>query len=199
MTEVILSSDDLTVLGGPSVVSVDVDFGPIGDRGSQIFVGNGNPNVVEIGQDPKIFDLYINLLASDSEYLNFYQYQNIDGTDVWTTLFNLSPGSNSYKQTSTFTAGSVTINIPVTDLVPESEIEIVTAADFGVQYSIHNANAVSSSITVGEPVLVLDILSLPITINAFEIVDSEESAPSPEYSWIPLEGSKVIDLFINMV
>ena len=190
MAEVILSSDDLTVLGGPSIVSVDVDFGPTGDRGSQIFVGNGNPNVVEIGQTPKIFDLYINLLSSDDEYLNYYQYQNVDGTNVWVRLFSLVPFSKSYKDEETFTAGVATFNIPIANIVSEIDVESVSSANFNVQHSISSTNPTSSGITIGEPSLVFDILSLPITINAVEYVSS---------TWQPVSGDRLIDLFITMV
>jgi hypothetical protein len=199
MADVILSSDDLTVLGGPSIVSVDVDFGPTGDRGSQIFVGNGNPNVVEIGQTPKIFDLYINLLASDEEYLNYYQYQNVDGTNVWVNLFDLQPLSKAYKITRTFTGGALSFTLPVAEIVPLGMTATADESNFNIQYSIHNDNPLASSITVGEPSVILGILSLPITIKASELVDSEESAPILEYDWLPLDGPKVIDLFITMV
>jgi len=41
MADVILSTEDLTVLGGPSSLNLEIDFGPKGDRGSQIFVNLG--------------------------------------------------------------------------------------------------------------------------------------------------------------
>lgn len=194
MAEVVLSSDDLTVLGGPSVVSVDVDFGPTGDRGSQIFVGNGNPNEVEIGQTPKIFDLYINLLSSDNEYLNYYQYQNVDGTNVWVRLFSLIPFSKSDKTERTFVEGVATFNIPVANIVAEIDIESVSSANFNVQYSISGTNPIASAITIGEPSLVFDILSLPITINATEYALSGETLV-----WQPIDEDRLIDLFITMV
>jgi hypothetical protein len=196
MTDVIFSSDDLTVLGGPSIVSVDVDFGPAGDRGSQIFVGNGNPNIITIGQTPKIFDLYINLLASDEEYLFYYQYQNVDGTNVWVKLFNLQPQSKSYKETRTFTDGSITLNLPVTDIVPAQLISTVDSSNFNVQYSISNNKPLASSVIIGNPIVIDEVLSLPVTIKASELIDFGESEPN---SWEPLSNSKVIDLFITMV
>jgi hypothetical protein len=194
MAEVVLSSDDLTVLGGPSVVSVDVDFGPTGDRGSQIFVGNGNPNEVEIGQTPKIFDLYINLLSSDDEYLNYYQYQNVDGTNVWVRLFSLIPFSKSEKTEEAFIDGVATFNIPIANIVAEIDIESVSSANFNVQYSISGTNPIASAITIGEPSLVFDILSLPITINATEYALSGETLV-----WQPIDEDRLIDLFITMV
>jgi hypothetical protein len=195
MAEVILSSDDLTVLGGPSVVSVDVDFGPTGDRGSQIFVGNGNPNIVEIGQTPKIFDLYINLLSSDEEYLNYYQYQNVDGVPVWVRLFDLVPFSKSNKTQRDFTDGVASFTIPVSNIVSNIGIESLTSSNFNVQYSIYGENPIASSITLGDPSLILDVLSLPITITASEYLLVGESLV-----WQPLnDESRLIDLFITMV
>ena len=39
MPEVLLSNDDITVLGPPPIIEVLVDIGPKGTRGSQFFVG----------------------------------------------------------------------------------------------------------------------------------------------------------------
>ena len=41
MVDIVLATDDLAVLGGPETVNVEVDFGPTGDRGSQIFSNVG--------------------------------------------------------------------------------------------------------------------------------------------------------------
>ena len=42
--EVLVNTDDITVLGPPAQVNVQLDIGATGNRGSQIFVGTGNPN-----------------------------------------------------------------------------------------------------------------------------------------------------------
>ena len=39
MTDIVLSNEDITILGPPSTIELSVDIGPQGDRGSQIFVG----------------------------------------------------------------------------------------------------------------------------------------------------------------
>lgn len=53
MADVLLSSDELTVLGGPAEISVDVDFGPQGDRGSLMFVGPDKPQDFTFSRNPK--------------------------------------------------------------------------------------------------------------------------------------------------
>ena len=60
MPDVLLDNDDITVLGPPETLELLIDIGPEGARGSQIFVGVGNPNTEEIGQTPLLNDLYIN-------------------------------------------------------------------------------------------------------------------------------------------
>ena len=60
MVDVLLNTDDVVVLGPPETINVQVDIGPTGQRGSQVFVGSGDPNVVDIGQTPIYNDLYIN-------------------------------------------------------------------------------------------------------------------------------------------
>ena len=43
MPDVLLNNDDITVLGPPETVELLVDIGPTGTRGSQVFVGVGDP------------------------------------------------------------------------------------------------------------------------------------------------------------
>jgi hypothetical protein len=200
MTDVVLSSDDLTVLGGPSRLNVAIDIGTTGPRGSRIFVGSGKPSFVDIGQSPLIFDTYINLLASDDEYLNFYQYQLIDGVNTWVNLLNLRPESTSSKVMAEFLDGESVFYIPVTNLVPPEIVESVTSDSFNVQATIKNGvSPISFSITIGEPEIEADIYSLPITINAVEYVDLDDSGPLTEYGWQAAAGEKEVDIFITLV
>ena len=43
MADILLSNEDLTVFGGPETVSLDLDIGPQGDRGSIIIGVLGDP------------------------------------------------------------------------------------------------------------------------------------------------------------
>jgi hypothetical protein len=170
LTEVLIASEDLTVLGGPESISLDLDFGPAGQRGSQIFVSNGKPNLVQIGQTPNVFDLCINTLTSDDEYLYMYQYQNISGSNTWTPLFKIIPNIYSTNRTVTFVDGEITINVPVRRIIPESLIGSITASKFNVQHSISgNSNPVSSSISISTITSSTGgDMVLPVTIKAIE-------------------------------
>jgi len=192
MVENLLDTIDVNVFGGPVEVSVDVDFGPEGKRGSQIFVGLGNPNLTStiIGQDPNIFDMYINIDSADTEdYLYQYQYQNVSGVNTWVRLFKLLPNTYAFNsEDRLFTDGvSTTINIPLINLIPISTISNYSSEDFNIQYNIiGSANPIASSMSIGE---ILDD-KLPVVIKAVEYNGS---------SWVNLNGERTIHIFINVV
>jgi hypothetical protein len=190
MTDVILSNQDVTVLGGPASIKVDVDFGPPGERGSKIFVGNGNPNEITIGQTPKIFDLFINLLTSDPEYLYMYQYQNIGSSSQWEPTLKLIPNTYSTNVSKGFIDGLAQINIPLVNVTPLENVANLTSENLNVQHNVLGTNPISSSISIGDIVEIDDLKTLPITINAIEYVDN---------AWSPLSGTKIVHLFITVV
>ena len=192
MAEVVLSTEDLTVLGGPSSINVDLDFGNEGVRGSQIFIGEGDPNLEEtiIGQeDIKILDLYINIKASDEEYLYLYQYVTENGVQSWKKLFKLIPNTKSVTNTVTFDSGVATINVPLNQIVPTEIVATAVAADFNVQATVENANPVAASIVIGEPTGTT-LRVLPITIHAARFSSG---------SWSALTGSNKVHLVITVV
>jgi hypothetical protein len=193
MTEILLATDDLTIFGGPSKLNVEVDFGPPGERGSQIFVGFGNPNDVAIGQDPKIFDLYINILAGDptGDYLSLYQYQQgISGDPAWIKLFKLIPNTYSTNREEEFVDGEVLVNVLLTDVVPAALTGELTEDNFNIQFNIKNDNPISSAISVGAPQIVEGSVILPVTVKAVEYDGLE---------WSQLSGSKTVQLLITVV
>ena len=193
MVNTVLTSDDLTVLGGPARVEVSVDFGPKGERGSNIYAGLGQPNDpdTDIGFVPQVFDMYINILTSDPEYMVFYQYQNVAGVRTWVNLMRLIPNIYSVNNVGTFNSGERQINIPVTAIVPLSNVANLTAENFNIQHSIvNNSNPVSSTLSVAELETFSGELTLPLTIKAIEFDGTE---------WVDLEGQKTVHLFITVV
>jgi hypothetical protein len=192
MVDVVVSPDSLSLVGGPASINVDVDFGPAGIRGSQIFVGQGQPNnpSTVIGQTPNILDLYINLAPAtvDEEYLNIYQYQSIDGSNTWVRLFDLLPEISSFKRSTPFTSGESTVFIPVSQVTPI--VDGILPANFNVQYNIENSNPIASSITLGALEEEEGVTNLPILIKAVEFSGG---------SWSDLSGPKSVNLLITMV
>lgn len=154
MADVLLSSDSLTVLGGPTSINVDVDFGPAGNRGSLIYASIGDPNLTSSGvpADVQPFDLAINISASSSRYLTIYQYYSADGVESWQELTRLSPNAGSFNLDIYF-ANGVSQQTPGVDgiLVPISSITEstdLTPANFNIQYAIESIAPTMSSMVI---------------------------------------------------
>lgn len=191
MTNVLLSSDELTVLGGPSSIDVDVDFGPQGDRGSLILYGLGKPSSVQLPVTPRVYDTYINLLTSDDEYRFMYQYIAGDGgTLTWIKLFSLTPNIYSENVQRSFANGEVDINIPLAAIVPVDQLGSYQAEDFNVQCTVLGTNPVSVGVSVEDIAISGDLVTLPIRISGIEYVSNE---------WTPLSGTKTVHLLITVV
>ena len=172
MVDVFVSSDSVNVIGGISNVSVDVDYGPQGDRGNLFLVGYGVPSGSVGGVTNQLLDIYINVQSGSEDYLMMYQYQNVSGTNTWVEIGKLITDKFSINREVAFVSGvSSTTEFKISSIIPLSLLSSVTKDNFNVQYSIlHNTNPISSSMTIGE-ILIQDVtgdLVLPITINAIE-------------------------------
>jgi hypothetical protein len=172
MPEVLLSNDDITVLGPPPIVEVLVDIGPQGTRGSQFFVGVGNPNIVNIGQTPLLNDIYINTSPGGSlGYL--YQYQASPGGNSWVEVLNIYPSVYSTNYDVTFETGAAEVIIPIADIVTVTGTPLI-AENFSVQYSIAHTNPVASAMQI--PPLAGAGENLVINLEAIEYASSTWSA-----------------------
>lgn len=189
MTE-IYSTDQITVLGGPSKISIDLDIGPTGKRGSYWFVGDGNPNLVTIGQTPNLLDMYINIDPQDEDYLSLYQYLNSDGTNSWSKLLNIVPNLASKSVNSDFIGGNAQILIPLISIVPEDLVATITIDKLNIQKSIVNSLPIIVTLKSLEIITDNQVRALKIVVNAIELVSSE---------WVEVVGDKVVDLLISVV
>jgi hypothetical protein len=190
MPEVLVSNDDITVLGPPSIVEVLVDIGPAGTRGSQTFVGVGNPNIIEIGQTPLLNDLYINA-SPGADYGYLYQFVAQPGGNTWIEILDMNPVLYSETHLTTYIAGSAQISIPISNIVTTTGTPL-TAENFNIQYSIAHSNPLASSMSI--PALAGSGTNLVINFNAVEYDD--DSGPA---EWIPLDGTVTTHLFISIV
>lgn len=193
MVDVVYSDESLVVLGGPERIDVEVDLGPRGDRGSRIYVGNGKPNLIDIGQTPNIFDIYINLLTTDDEYLMMYQYIEALGTNQWQPLTKLNFNVYSENKSIDFTTQNYCF-IP-TSLILSNPVYIgnLNASNFSVQatFATSAGYPISSSIkTELIPAAGLDPERLKITFYAKEFRDN---------SWIDIDGSRTANISISVV
>jgi hypothetical protein len=191
MPDVLLSNDDVTVLGPPEIVEVLVDIGPTGTRGSQVFAGIGNPNVIEIGQTPILNDLYINA-SPGNDYAYMYQYVSQPGGNTWIPLLSVNPTIYSGNHLVTFESGTADIVIPISDIINVTGTPL-SADNFSVQYSIAHDNPVASSMTIPAVAgsnLVIDLKAVEHRLD----IDS-----GPYQDWALLNAEVVVHVFISIL
>jgi hypothetical protein len=191
MPDVLLDNDDITVLAPPEIVELLIDIGATGNRGSQAFVGIGNPNIVSIGQTPLLNDLYINI-SPGADYGYLYQYVSQPGGNVWIEVLKLNPAIYSVNHATTYVNGAAQIVIPISNITSAT---LLTASNFSVQFSIVNDNPVSASMSI--PELVGDNDNLVINFKAVEHRTDIDSGPYGD--WAVLEGQVTTHLFITIV
>lgn len=197
MTNIFVSPDDVKVIGGTANVNVEVDFGPQGDRGNLFLVGYGNPNTISHSVTLQLLDIYINVQATDDDYLVVYQYQNANGVVSWVETAKLMTDKFSTNRTVEFIDGQIDntedqqVEFKVSNIIPMSLVSGLTASDFNVQCTISNANPVASSITVSDITTQAgtgDVI-LPVSVNAVEYSGG---------NWEPLSGRKTIHFLISL-
>ena len=176
MVDVLLSNEDVTVLGPPSVIELQLDIGAQGTRGSKFFVGSGNPNAQTSsgqlgGQTLLLNDLYVNVSPSAS-FGYIFQYVAEPGGNVWVEVLDINPTIYSENAITTFEDGDAQIVIPVEDIVTVSGTPL-TPENFNVKYSIAYENPIASSMQM--PALAGS--NLIINLHAVEYDTS---------TWLPL-------------
>jgi hypothetical protein len=116
--DTIISNDELVVVGPPASVSVSVDIGPQGERGSQFFFGLGPPTAPEnasILTNVKVKDLYINQKLDGGKYGVVYIYNAVPGGATWQEVLKFQPLSHSIQEPVDFISGTGSISIPLAD------------------------------------------------------------------------------------
>jgi hypothetical protein len=191
VTDVFLNTEDITVLGPPEVVELLVDIGPKGDRGSQIYVGSGDPNSLMsgttlFGKQILLNDLYINT-SPGSDYGYMYQYVSQPGSNLWIQILEINPTIYSKSFLTTYTDGTASITIPISNIVSVSGTPL-TAQNFSVQYSIAHTNPVATSMQI--PSLIGSGTQLVINFSGIEYVDN---------AWENINSSVTTHIFITIV
>jgi hypothetical protein len=114
MADILLSNEDLTVFGGPETVSLDLDIGPQGDRGSIIIGVLGDPRdssvQSSIVQDVQSLDIAIDYQPASPFFKNMFQLVSTGSGLQWTRLVSLK--ENFYSDNKTVTASDGKLVIP---------------------------------------------------------------------------------------
>jgi hypothetical protein len=192
-TEIVVSTDDLTVLAPPDEIELLLDYGPTGQRGSKIFTGIGEPADFTssgqiFGQDLYINDYYINA-APGPDYSYLYQYRTGAGgsSNAWFKVIKINPTIYSSINDIYFTDGEGSLEIPIaniTSIAPES----LLSSNFSIQYSLVNNNPLASSISlisISGTDLVVDFKAAEYVSSAWQDLDSGVSPiPFPIHLFI---------------
>jgi hypothetical protein len=198
MADILLSNDDLTVFGGPESISLDLDIGPQGDRGSIIIGVLGDPRDTSVAstivQETQALDIAIDYSPYSTTYKTVFQKVSSGGSLQWTPLISLK--TNYYSSIKNVTAANGTLTIPpinVADIYGSSGITAATSAAFNVQYSISSpetAGPLATNLIVKELITSQGFLALPLEIKGVEYIDD---------AWEPMTGPKRVHLFITVV
>ena len=198
MADILLSNEDLTVFGGPESISLDLDIGPQGDRGSIIVGVLGDPRDTSVAstivQETQALDIAIDYSPYSTTYKTVFQKVSTGGALQWTPLLTLKTDYYSSVKDVTAVVGSDgigTLTIPPINLSEIADEINLTSANFSIQYSVSSPTGgpVSTSLVVND---VIDgpIRVLPLQIKGVEYIDN---------AWQPMTGLKSVHLFITVV
>jgi hypothetical protein len=208
VADIILSNDDLTVFGGPETVSIDLDIGPQGDRGSIIVGSNGDPRDAGVNaalqNQPRYretlppfalpnginaLDIAIDYNPASPTYKTVFQRVATPTGTQWTEMLSLK--TNFYSSVEDVTAVNGTITIPPINLSEIADEINLTSANLSIQYSVSSplGGPLATNLVIKD---IIDdpIRALPLEIKGVEYIDN---------AWVPITGPKRIHLFITVV
>ena len=193
MADILISNEDLTVFGGPAEISLDLDIGPQGDRGSIIVGVLGDPRDTSVAsaivQETQALDIAIDYSPYSTTYKTVFQKVSTGGGLQWTPLLTLK--TNYYSSVKDVTSVDGILTIPPINLSEIADEINLTSANFSIQYSISSPTGgpVSTSLVVND-VIDSPIRALPLQIKGVEYIDN---------AWQPMAGPKRVHLFITVV
>lgn len=198
MADILVSNEDLTVFGGPVEISLDLDIGPEGDRGSIIIGVLGDPRNADVAasivQDVQALDIAIDSSPYSPTYKMVFQLVSTGNGTQWTPLVSLK--TNFYFSIKNVTAVDGKLTIPpinVTDIYNLIEGNEVLASNFSVQYSISSPDShgpLATNLVIKDLETSQGFLALPLEIKGVEYIDGD---------WAPMSGPKSVHLFITVV
>jgi hypothetical protein len=198
VADILLSNDDLTIFGGPETISLDLDTGPTGDRGSLVIGVQGDPrdtNVANsIGQDVQALDIAIDYSPASETFKTVFQYVSTGNQLQWTPLVSLK--TNFYSTTKgPLTPANGKITVPPLNLSSIYDLSegTVSSDRFSIQYSIsslENAGPLATNLIVQPLNTSQGFIALPLEIEGVEYLDD---------AWTAMTGPKYVHLFITVV
>lgn len=191
MAEVVLSNEDLTVFGGPVSLSVDVDFGPTGPRGSRIYGVSADPRLATTEKPAEIqnYDIAMVISPSEPDYLTVYQKTGTNAEE-WIQFASLVPNVYSVKTYITFDAGLAVGAIPASDLFT---LDDYIAENFMVQVQLENENPMLNfPSATGISLAVQDV-----GVKKYLVITATAAELNPSTGWQAVDGERIAHLIIT--
>jgi hypothetical protein len=198
MVEYVLQTPDLDVFGGPSSLNVSTDFGKAGERGTRVWVNNGDPATTLINQDVNLYDLYINTNSGPDFYSWLYQYVPSIGSPVWEQVLKLNQQQYSDIETLDFTAGQAILNIPTSVLTRETGPSL-TSDKFIIRHSFENGvfDEEEPDSSVGLPVASSFTYGITTIESVRNLTIVFKAASFDGTDWNPLSSSHKVHVFVS--
>ena len=190
MVDSVVSTDTVVVVGGPSLIDLNLEVGATGARGSQVYSGYGNPNDNPPNVDIKVNDLYINAQSTSEEYSFLYQYRVTPGGSQWVQVLKLQPTTYAKIDQAEFVDGQTEIIIAASNIVDLTTNQSLSEANFNIQCNVVSDTPVASSISLIEYTLSGGLLKLKFKVNATTF---------SEGAWSNLDGTKSVHILITVV
>jgi hypothetical protein len=198
VADILLSNEDLTVFGGPENISLDLDIGPQGDRGSIIIGTLGDPRDATVAsyivQDVQALDIAVDANPNSNTFKTVFQRIATPSGLQWEPVVSLK--TDFYSSIKTITAADGKLTIPpinVTDIYLFQDSSTVDSSNFMVQYSISSPDSggpLATTLVVKELNTSSGFLALPLEIKGVEYDGT---------AWVPITGTKSVHLFITVV
>jgi len=212
---------DLSTLGGPASIGVEVDVGPTGIRGTNFFLSFGDPNVpttnltdaagniyrftvggtTTVLQQPLRFDVAFNVDPQHPDYLFVYQYNRIPGNPnlFWIKAVRLVPNSNARNVDVNFVEGEAefSVNIPLPPVYEKNPQGIPTRVS--VDHSVVNKIAEGPVEYQNPASSSIKIESISVNNNVATFNFSLTSVTYSDEEWVLTEGLKTTHLVITVV
>lgn len=200
MVDVVYSSDDITVVGGPSSVNVNVSSGTRGVRGSRIYSVPGDPRLLtdqELPSDLLEYDLAIVVDSDSNEAFSIYQKVGSSPQD-WEPLPPLSLNVFSTRVDIAFDGTGVAYAAIPVSLV--FDLESYDVSQFAVQYQLENRTGTNNLYPM------TSAISLDVQVGEYEglpvqnLVAAFTAAEFNGTSWTPLVSTtRTLHAFITVI
>lgn len=185
--DIILNNPEISVLGPPDSVNLQLDIGPQGIRGSRLYSGVGEPASNPTLTDININDIYIRTDPSGAGYV--YQYlPGITGALQWTVVLQMNQLVYNARENVVFSEGVGTLIIPIYYILGNF-VQSLVLSDLVVVFSAEYDKPAS--------------ISLASKLKVNNDADIELEFVGKEYNeslseWVDVDTTVVINLTISV-